>query len=146
MRRGQPTLITVYDPPADVVSSWGPFETKINQAELHMVPVLVASMAEEMRGRHVLWFIDNSAAETAMVKAGSPTESMSMIALAASAALVKIDTKGWFEHVASKDNPADVLSREALEDADVKARLISGEWLWREPSTSMHASFCALPR
>ena len=70
-----------------------------------------------------------------MVKAGSPTESMSKIAFAASTALFALDTLVWYQHVMSKDNPADVLSREALEDREVQANLASGVWQFREPVT-----------
>ena len=67
-----------------------------------------------------------------MIKAGSPTESMSRMALAASMELVTLDAVVWFEHVPSKDNPADVLSREALKDTVVRAKLEGGEWLYRD--------------
>ena len=38
----------------------------------------------------------------------------------------------WYEHVPSEDNPADVLSRDALDDAAVRAKVSNGEWIWRE--------------
>ena len=79
-----------------------------------------------------------------MVKAGSPTETMSRMALAASTELVILDAVVWFEHVASKDNPADVLSREAIEDNDVEAKLESGEWVYRNPVEPLPANSFAL--
>ena len=38
----------------------------------------------------------------------------------------------WYEHVPSADNPADVLSRDAMTDAYVRAKVDCGEWIWRE--------------
>eukprot|EP00959_Pyramimonas_sp_CCMP1952_P428707 8979101-Pyramimonas_sp.AAC.1 len=59
------------------------------------------------RGADVLWFIDNQAAEAALVKAGSPTESMCRLALQATAALVALGSRPWFERAPSDDSPAD---------------------------------------
>ena len=81
----------------------------------------------------MLWFIDNSAAELALVKAGSPTETMCQIALLATAALAALRARPWFEHVASADNPADPLSRDGYEDVNVAAHVRAGEWEVFEP-------------
>ena len=58
-----------------------------------------------------------------MVKAGSPTETMAALALVATATLARLKARTWFEHVASDDNPSDVLSRDAHADPDVARKL-----------------------
>ena len=118
----------VYDVPASLRDEWGT-TTVINQAELYAGPLTAWSMPELLRRHDVLWFIDNTSAESALVKAGSPTESMCRLALTATAALAGLDARPWFEHVASPDNPADVLSRAGLRDPLVMGRVASGEWL-----------------
>ena len=118
----------VYDVPASLRDEWGT-TTVINQAELYAGPLTAWSMPELLRRHDVLWLIDNTSAESALVKAGSPTESMCRLALTATAALAGLDARPWFEHVASPDNPADVLSRAGLRDPLVMGRVASGEWL-----------------
>ena len=75
----------------------------------------------------------NTAAAAALVKAGSPTVTMSRIALQTHAMLAALDCHIWIEHIPSKDNPADVLSRDGLLDPSVRQCVDSGEWLLREP-------------
>ena len=96
-------------------------------------------MPERLRGRDIIWFIDNRAAESALVKAGSPTETMSRIALVAMACWSRLRCRPWFDHVASADNPADALSRGGLDDPEVAPRVASGEYVAVppvEPETS----------
>ena len=102
----------VYDVSPELSPLLGAQGTKINQAELLAAPVLIASAHELLRGRDLLWFIDNTSAESALVKAGSPTETMCRLALMATAALAGLGARAWYEHVESDDNPADVFSRE----------------------------------
>ena len=76
----------------------------------------------------MLWFVDNTAAVSAIAKACSPTADNSkmalILALQAAAAGVLI----WVEYVNTAQNPADPLSRGGLEDPVVLRRLASGEW------------------
>ena len=41
--------------------------------------------------------------------------------------------RSWVEHIPSKDNPADVLSRDGRADPHVAASVLSGEWTYHEP-------------
>ena len=66
------------------------------------------------------------------VKAGSPTESMCTLALAAMAALAALGTRPWFDHVPSADNPADPLSRGGLQDEDVARMIADGRYVVHE--------------
>ena len=94
--------VVVYDVPDDLRSEWGG-ETVINQGELYAAPLTVCSVPDLLRGQDVLWFIDNTSAESALVKAGSPTETMCELALGATAALASLGVRPWFEHVPSPD-------------------------------------------
>ena len=123
----------IYDVPEEVRALWGTGDVVINQAELHAGPLVATSMPEILRQREVIWFIDNSAAETSMVKAGSPTATMCTLALVCTAALAGLGARTWFEHVPSADNPADPLSRKGKEDAWVGPKIRSGEWKLRDP-------------
>ena len=138
------TEVMVYDPPEDVVAAWGDGDTIINQAELHAIPVVASTMPETLRSRDAIMFIDNSAAESALVKAGSPTQTMCQIALVATAALASLRVRAWYEHVPSADNPADVLSRAGLDDETVAAKVQSGEYVVRvpvEPPQDAHLNY-----
>ena len=78
---GAPAEIVVYDPPHEVIALWGSGASIINQAELHAAPVVTSTMPDMLREADVIWFIDNSAAEAALIKAGSPTQTMCTLAL-----------------------------------------------------------------
>ena len=81
----------------------------------------------------MLWWIDNTSAQAAMVKAGSPTVSMGRLALQAHAMLTALRCRVWVEHVPSGDNPADVLSRAGLDDPAVHHACATGLWTFRDP-------------
>ena len=116
---GRKPAVLVYDRPAQIRAMWGERATIINQAELHAAPLVVASAPQLLRRRHILWLLDNTSAETALVNAGSPIQTMCKLSLVACAALAGIGDVTWLDHVASADNPADVLSRHGYEDARV---------------------------
>ena len=130
---GQPTEVLVYDPPQEVVDRWGDGDTIINQAELHAAPVVACTMPDALRDADVVWFIDNTAAEAALVKAGSPTQTMCALALVATAALASLRVRPWFEHVPSPDNPADALSRGGYSDPKVAEEIRAGRYVASEP-------------
>jgi len=132
-RHGDKPQAMTFDVPQWLRESWGQQDTIINQAELVAVPILAMTMPDLLRDEDVIWFIDNTAAEAALVKAGSPTQTMCLLALRAEAILAGLGARVWYEHVPSADNPGDVLSRDALDDAEVKAKLDSGVWELREP-------------
>lgn len=122
--QGRRPAALVYDVPEHLVEAWKGNAGGINQGELYAANVLAFSCPERIRGRDVLWFIDNTSAESALVKCGSTTPSMARLALQASMAFVALGARAWFEHVPSADNPSDVLSRDGFADEGV-ARLIA---------------------
>ena len=126
--RGARPSVFVYDVSAHLRPLLGEGETVINQAELLAAPLLLHSAPGLLRGKDILWFIDNTSAEAALVKSGSPTQSMCHLALVASAALAGLGARPWYDHVASDDNPADVLSRAGYDDPRVQSMVESGQW------------------
>ena len=74
----------------------------------------------------MIWFIDITSAESALIKCGSTTPSMARLAFQASMAFLALGTRAWFEHVPSKDKPADVLSRDGYEDDTIKDLVATG--------------------
>ncbi|CAK0873242.1 unnamed protein product, partial [Prorocentrum cordatum] len=109
---GGAVCVTIWGATPEARESWGEQATVINQAELHCGVLVAGTFPDLLHGCDVLWWIDNTAAATAMVKAGSPTVTMGKLALQAHAMLTSLGCRVWIEHVPSKDNPADVLSRE----------------------------------
>ena len=135
---GQKPHVMMYTVPPPMRALWGEQKTIINQAELVAVPILALTMADLFRHQDVIWFIDNTSAEAALIKAGSPTESMCRLALEAAAILAGLGARVWYEHVPSADNPADVLSREALRDPALRSKIEVGEWVLRDPLVPQH--------
>lgn len=121
----------VYDVPECTVAPWRGEGQGINQGELYAANVLAWSAPDLLRGQDVIWFIDNTSAESALVKSGSATPSMSRLALQAAAFFAALGARVWFEHVPSEDNPADALSRDGFDDPWVRAELARGRWLRR---------------
>ena len=88
-----------FDVPQRLRATWVEQATIINQAEPAAVPALAATMPEALRGQDVIGFIDNTAAESALIKAGSPTETMRKPALQAAAMMAGLCCRVLCEHV-----------------------------------------------
>ena len=131
---GMLPAVMVYDPPDEIRKLWGEGKTIIAQAELHAVPLLAYSAAHRLQRRDIIWFLDNEAAEGAMVKAGSPQVAMCGLALVGTAVLGRMQARTWYEHVSSADNPSDVLSRAGFDDATVAEKVRNGAWEVIAPS------------
>lgn len=58
---------------------------------------------------------------------------MRKLALQATAMFAALGCRAWFERVPSDDNPADVLSRDGLDDPYVAEMVRTGKWKLREP-------------
>ena len=128
---------TVLDPPDDLIASWkcrADSEVVITPAELFASIVAFHTFADQLRGRDILWFVDNQAAGTCFVKAGSQVPSLSLLSLRATSLMAALGCRVWAEYIPSPDNIADGLSREGLEDSFVATKLASGEWTFVRPS------------
>jgi len=114
--------------PNEVVVAWDFRQKYISQAELIMGPLLALGAKDVLAGQDAVWFIDNTAALSAMIKAASPVEDSSMMALMAALGFIASNTRVWFEFVPSAQNCSDALSREGYDDPVVRKMLASGRW------------------
>lgn len=99
--------------PQQYVSEWTRFGKKqvIYQAELFPIWIAKRTWREVIKGRQVLWFCDNEAARSAMIRAYSPViDSMELVRHAAWED-VNSQTTNWYARVPSKSNLSDSASR-----------------------------------
>ena len=99
--------------PADIAAGWRSGESGqvIGQAEL--APVILAKKVwqQELRGRDVLFFLDNDAARYGLVKGYSAVESSMDILRSNARVDIEGDFRAWYCRVNTSSNPADAASR-----------------------------------
>ena len=98
------------------MSIWLPRVQQIFAAEAFAALALPPQHAELLRGRDIVWFIDNLASCSSLIRGGSAQEDVEQIALASHLLLMVLGCRVWFEWVDSGSNPADGLSRDGLDD------------------------------
>jgi hypothetical protein len=92
----------------------------ICQAEIFPVLVSKATWKEELRQRAILWFIDNNAAFSAVIRSFSPViENYELLVLNANLDL-QLQSMQWYARVPSKSNLSDSASR--LDFQELEAR------------------------
>ena len=89
---------------------------QIIPAELLAVPVTACALGDICRNRDTICFIDNTAALAALVKSTSSQQDAAHITMVTIMVFLDHRARVWYEYVNTKQNPADVLSREAWED------------------------------
>ena len=104
MSKGNPTICSSYDVPAEVVARWRLRTTYIGQGELLAVPVALSTMADHLRGTLLTWYIDNVSAASAAIKGASPDADNSPMALVGALLAAALDARVWIEYVASEQN------------------------------------------
>ena len=137
MAHDSESLCTVHDPDVDAVASWKcrvGSEVVTTPADLYAALVALQALADHLRGRDVLWFVDNQAAGTSFVKAGSQVPALSLLALRATSLMGALGCRVWAEYIPSPDNIADPLSRDGLEDPFVATKVATGVWRFLPPS------------
>jgi hypothetical protein len=106
-------LIGGFQVPAWATNHWEQRSKQIAMAELIAAPIV--ALAPELRqilyGRDVIWFIDNTAALSALVKATSAKRDMAKLACLCSTAIAGLHARVYWEWVRSKANVADLPSR-----------------------------------
>ena len=114
--------------PQGVADTWrsGDSYQVVGQAEI--IPVLVARLtwAEILRGKHVVYFIDNNAARQALIKGYSPSLPSCRILGEAAMADAKLGCFSWYARVPSASNASDPASR--LDFDRVRAVLPGATW------------------
>ena len=103
--------------PPEVIDSWIPRKQQIFAGETLCGLVLPTIHPEILRGRDIIWFIDNEAATSALVRGASSQEDVHEIAQYAQLLFHLLGARIWFEWIDSDSNPSDGLSRDGILDA-----------------------------
>ena len=102
------------DVPEELMSKWRADRSWQVIAQAELAPVLLATFTWRLRlkGRHVIFWVDQEAAIQGMIKGYSGTPMSAEIIDAAHELLAKFEIYPWFSRVPSQDNPADLPSRD----------------------------------
>ena len=95
------------------VSKWTREGKKQVIAQAEMMPVLAAkcTWTSLLKGRNILWFLDNESAKMAFVRCFSPVLDNFFMLQANSKLDVQLQIRNWYSRVPSKSNPSDSASR-----------------------------------
>ena len=124
----KPALVAVWDVPFHVQQNLQARATQIMPADLLAVPLTLLAVPDVLRGKDIIFFIDNQSAMAALIRACSSVSDCSLLALLTSVLTLSLRVRPWFEYVNTKQNPADVLSRQGYADATVRSKIDAGAW------------------
>ena len=113
-KKGTPVARTLLLDPL-VVSLWKPRSQQIYPAETFAPLAALMDSPEVFANSDVLWFIDNEAACSTLIRGASREEDVGTIAELTHLHLLRLQCRVWFEWIDSKANPSDPLSRVGLE-------------------------------
>ncbi|CAE7670291.1 unnamed protein product [Symbiodinium sp. CCMP2592] len=99
--------------PKAFIDSWGAHGKRQLVGQAEVLPVLVAKIvwAEFLKGRKVLWFIDNDSAKAALGSGSSPVLATCALLCVGAHIDVSLEAAHWYARVPSKANLADDASR-----------------------------------
>ena len=129
----------MYDIPKWVLYLWEYRITYIGQGELLAGPLAPCLHRERLKGIYLTWYVDNTAALSALTKACSCTADNSPMALVAGLMAAREGCRSWFEWVPSHQSLSDGLSRYGWGDKLVQTKLARGEWTSLNPNVDWHA-------
>ena len=134
---GQTRLAFKISVPGELVAHWVRLagEQIISQVELWALVCLKWSQRERLLNRRVIEWIDNEAARVSVIKANSSSSTMRSLSRVMADIDLKWPTFSWTERVCSYSNPADLPSRDRLQEALEKYNLENGGVL--EASTEL---------
>lgn len=104
----------------------------IGQAEIFPVLVAKKTWKKNLEGRPVLWFLDNSSAQAALVRSFSPVLDNYELLTINAVIDVALQSLNWYSRVPSKSNPGDAPSRLEF------AKLDDQGYVRCEPCYSLH--------
>jgi len=102
--------------PQEKLATWKERDQQVFVAETLAVLATTIEHKESLRGRDVIWFVDNIGALQVLIKGNSAQFDAGNVCAAAHLLWASLGTRVWFEWVASDDNPSDGLSRKGLLD------------------------------
>ena len=88
----------------------------IAQAEVFPVVIAKSTWEESLRGRSILWFLDNESARMALIRNFSGVLDNFFLLQMNAAMDVKVQARNWYSRVPSKSNPADDASQLVFSD------------------------------
>ena len=91
-------------------------DTIIFELEGLAIAIGLHLFSDFLKGRHLVVFTDNQAAQACLIKCKSDNDHMDLIIRSTCTAEEKLDLMSWVERVPSQSNPADELSRTVSED------------------------------
>ena len=114
--RGERPLAGTMVIPPELVTTWKPRTQQIYPAEALAVPTVLLHYQDQLRGKELIWFIDNEAACASMIKGSSREQEVDALATLAHLLSFRLEAPVWYEWIDSASNPADGLSRDGLKD------------------------------
>ena len=106
------TVAASVEAPDELVEALSPRKTQIIPLELMAAAGMIHTYGESLRGRDVLFFIDNQSVCCALTKGCSRSWDIQIMCTSWHLACLRLGCRVWIEWVPSHANPADVLSRE----------------------------------
>ena len=91
-------------------------KTQIMACEAIAVPQAIIREPHLFAGSDVIWFIDNEAACSSLVRGTSSQDDIGTIAGITHFLMLRYHIRIWYEWIDSNSNPADGLSRDGLQD------------------------------
>ena len=111
-----PAAVALRQTPEHILRALKPRETQIIPLELLASAGLLYSLGEQVRGRDVIFFIDNQSVCAALAKGCSKSEDLQAYTTCWHRLAQLLGCRVWFEWVDSKSNPADELSRKGTSE------------------------------
>ena len=102
--------------PDTVMATWLPRTQQIFPAEAFAGVAVLGHHLHCLQGRDILWFVDNEAAASSLIRGSSRQVDVAGIVQCTHLLLAKAGSRCWFEWIDSKSNPSDGLSRDGISD------------------------------
>ena len=102
--------------PSLVLDSWLPRKQQIYPGEALCGVTVPWFHQAFLRGFDILWFVDNEAAASSLIRGSSRPDDVHHTAQLSHVLLHGLGCRAWIEWVDSESNPSDGLSRQGLED------------------------------
>jgi len=121
------TVVGAARVPASMVKLLLPRKQQIGQLEA-LVPYIVVFNETWLQGCDVWWGVDNTSAESSLIKGYSSKADTASIVACAHILFAACDIRPWFFHVDSDSNPSDGASRDGLDDAWTRQQAAAHGW------------------
>ena len=127
--RGQRPIGQAMELPEKIWATWGHRKQQIFPAEAIALPLATWALHAHLRGRDIIWFVDNESAASCAIRGGSKLPEVETAVQVAHLLWVHLGCRVWIEWVDSISNPSDGLSRLGLQDPWTRLQ----DWSLSEP-------------